>query len=541
MSTGRLPCILVVDDELPNRRVLEAILISEGFEVLHATRGREALERIAEGGVDLVLLDVLMPDMDGIETCRKIREELKDPLLPVIMVTALSDRASRTRSKLCGADDYLIKPLYEDELLARVRNLLARNAYYRDAERERARAEAEAQRWKLVSDVASVVAICTDYETLQLSIRDLLRPHLPIHRFVVLEANGDALELPRSTVRSLPPPHALSGTRWRSLWHERCVARAESFASELTPVLAAFHDRRPPHGALLPLHVGATLQGILVIFTTRTLSDDELLLIDELGPHLTNAVTNVRSHVKTKQLNEARDRLSLLLVHDMKNPLSVISMNLEHLAVCGRNADDADALRDARSASERMLQMIMDLLDIGRAEEGQLVLRRRRDCVNNVIGAVLGRFATTAAQRKARLSSDLLEGITVDFDRELLTRVLENLIGNALRFVPEGGFVDIETGVDDDTLMLRVSNNGPRFTPDVRARMFEKYGGDAAHHAGPNRGLGLYFCRLVLEAHGGTIDAVNLSDTGVAFEMRIPGALMHTVAQPSTQAMAQRA
>lgn len=541
MSTSSLPCILVVDDELPNRRVLEAILISEGFDVLHATRGLEAIDRIAQGGVDLVLLDVLMPEMDGIETCRRIREELKQPLLPVIMVTALSDRASRTRSKLCGADDYLVKPIYEDELLARVRNLLARNAYYRDAERERARAEAEAQRWKLVSDVASVVAICTDYETLQLSIRDLLRPHLPIHRFVVLEANGDELQLPSSAARSLPPPSALRGTRWKSLWRDRCVVRAETFASELTPVLAFFHDRRAAHGALLPLHVGATLQGLLVLFTTRTLSDDELLLIDELGPHLTNAVTNVRSHVKTKQLNEARDRLSLLLVHDMKNPLSVISMNLEHLSACGRSADDADALRDCRSAAERMLQMIMDLLDIARAEEGQLVLRKKRDCVNGVIGGVLERFAANAAQRKARLSSDLIEDVTVDIDPELLTRVLENLVGNALRFVPEGGFVEVESRAEEDALVLRVSNNGPRFTPDIRKRMFEKYGGDAAHQAGPNRGLGLYFCRLVLEAHGGTIDAVNLPDTGVTFEMRIPSAEPRVIGERHTLEIAQHA
>jgi signal transduction histidine kinase/CheY-like chemotaxis protein len=519
------PCILIVDDELPNRQVLEAILVPEGYAVRHATNGMEALEVVRQGGVDLVLLDVLMPQLDGIETCRQIREELDQPILPVVMVTALSDRSSRTRSKLCGADDYLVKPICEDELLARVRNLLARNVYYRDAARERARAEAEAQRWKLVSDVASVVAVCTDYDTLQHSIRDLLRPHLPMHRFVVLETKGDALQTPASPTNSLLPPQAaLCGRDWRKLWTERCVVRAELFARELAPVLESFHDHRPAHGAILPLHVGAQLQGMLVLFTTRSLTEDELLLIDELGPHLTNAVANVRAHVKAKQLNEARDRLSLLLVHDLKNPLSVISMNLEHLSACGRMDDDADALRDSQSAAERMLHMIMDLLDIGRAEEGQLVLRRKRDVINDVVGAVLGRFAGSAGRRRATLSSDLIDDITVDIDRELLMRVLENLVGNALRYVPEGGFVEVQSRVVEGALVLNVSNNGPQFTPGIRARMFEKYGGDANHQAGPNRGLGLYFCRLVLEAHGGTIDAVNLPSGGVTFEMRMPGA-----------------
>lgn len=530
------PCILVVDDELQNRRVLEAILAPEGFAIAFASSGAEALERIAQGGVDLVLLDVMMPGFDGIETCRRIREELAEPLLPVIIVTALSDRSSRTRSKLCGADDYLVKPICEDELLARVRNLIARNTYYRDAQRERARAEAEAKRWKLVSDVASMVSICTDYETLQLSIRDLLRPHLPIQRFVVLEASGDGL-VPTSPVRSIAPPApAPYAGEWRSVWRDRCVARAETFASDLGPVLASFLDRRPVHGALLPLHVGAMLQGMLVLLTSRALNEDELLLIDELGPHLTNAVANVRAHVKAKELIEARDRLSLLLVHDLKNPLSVISMNLEHITACGRASDDADALHDARGAADRMLQMIMDLLDIGRAEEGLLVLRRKRGAVNDVIGSVLSRFTANAANRRARLISDVIDGVTVDVDRELLTRVLENLVGNALRFVPEGGFVEVESHFDDGALVLRVSNNGPRFTPAVRARMFEKYGGDATHQSGPNRGLGLYFCRLVLEAHGGTIDALNLEEGGVTFEMRIPGAKLERAAAPRSEA-----
>jgi len=517
------PCILVVDDELANRRVLEAILVPEGFRVIQAKTGNEALALVEHEVVDLVLLDILMPGIDGIETCRRIREELDKPLLPVIMVSALSDRVSRTRAKACGADDLLVKPIYEDELVARIRNLLARNAYYHEAERERARAEAEARRWKLVSDVASVVSRCTDYETLQLSIRDLLRDHLPIHRFVVLELNGDDLQL-SSPSRSLRPPASkMSAARWRSLWRERCVVSAESFAAELAPLVDTLYERCEVHGAVLPMHTGASLQGILVIFTTRELAGDEIALIDELGPHLSNAVSNVRSHVKAKQLNEARDRLSLLLVHDLKNPLGVISMNLEHMAGGCAEDERADALRDSRVAAERMLQMIMDLLDVGKAEEGRLVLKRKRHMSHELVRAVLTRSMTTAAQRGVCLVSDLIEDATVDVDHELLTRVLENLVGNALRYVPPGGRIELHSHVDESQLVLRVMNNGPRIPPGIQARLFEKYGGDAAHQAGPNRGLGLYFCRLVLEAHGGSIEARNLPEGGVCFELQIPG------------------
>jgi len=517
--------ILIVDDELPNRLVLEAILVPEGFEVEHATDGEQALACIAAGDIDLVLLDVLMPVLGGIETCRRIREELARPFLPVIMVTALSDRGSRTRSKSCGADDFLVKPIHEEELLARVRNLLQRDAYYREAQQGRARAQAEARRWRLVSDVASVVATCRDYEALQLTIGDLLRPHLPIARFAVLERGPDG-ELCSTAVGQ--PSQVICDRQWQTLWETRGVVSARSLATELRAVLLSFNRRSSVHGALLPLYVGGHLQGMLVLFTTRDLTEDELSLVAEIGPHLTNAVTNVRSHVKSKELHESRDRLALLLVHDLKNPLSVISMNLEHLAFSyPQVGDQAEALRDSRSAADRLIEMIMDLLDIGRAAEGRLYLKRKRGLVHPIVQTVLSRTAHAAGQRGARLSSDLGLEATIDVDPELLTRVIENVIGNSLRYVPKGGHIDVRSHIDGGELVLQIRNDGPTISPAVRARMFEKYGGDAAHQQGPNRGLGLYFCRLVVEAHGGRIDVSNLAPQGVCFEIRLPNAQLH--------------
>lgn len=528
MSDGE--CILVVDDEQPNRQLLEAILVPQGFRVVHAEHGQEALDRIAEGGVDLVLLDVLMPGFDGIETCRRIREDLGETLLPVIMVTALADRQSRVRSKRCGADDFLTKPIFDDELLARIRTLLTRCAYYRDAESERARAQAEARRWKLVSDVASVVSACRDYETLQLSICELLRPHLPIEKFLFLEMSHDALCLtvsgpsPVSGV-SQPPPRKVSGVPWQTIWGGRRVLAAEECVNELRPIAMAIHRRKPTQGAVLPLHVGGILQGLLILFTGRALHADELQLTEELGPHLSNAVTNVRSHLKAKELNEARDRLSLLLVHDLKNPLSVISMNLEMLSRAQvHEGERVEMLRDSSVAADRMLQLIMDLLDIGRAEEGQLILRRSVGSVRHLIQEVCSQYAISAQKRDVEMLSDLEPGVFLDADYGLLTRVLENLVGNALRFAPRGGAIEMRSRVEDGCLVLQVRNNGPAITPEARDRLFEKYGGIQRNQASPNRGLGLYFCRLVVEAHGGSIQAHEPPEGGVVFEMHLPGA-----------------
>jgi C4-dicarboxylate-specific signal transduction histidine kinase len=135
----------VVDDDDRNRRLLDALLAPEGYEVLTAESGSQALALVSLRRADLVLLDVMMPELDGIETCRRIREELGERFLPVIFVTALGDRDARVRGKIAGGDEFLSKPIDEVELLVRVRNLLQVKAYHdmRDRQREMLEAELE--------------------------------------------------------------------------------------------------------------------------------------------------------------------------------------------------------------------------------------------------------------------------------------------------------------------------------------------------------------------------------------------------------------
>jgi len=147
--------VLVVDDQPANVRLLEALLVPRGYDVVTASSGEAALEAVRSSQVDLILLDIVMPGMDGYDVCRRIREDPDTAFLPVVMVTA-SGEEQKVRSLEAGADDFLTKPIDTSELLARVASL-ARIKHYQDTIRRQA---AELASWnrELESRVESQVA-----------------------------------------------------------------------------------------------------------------------------------------------------------------------------------------------------------------------------------------------------------------------------------------------------------------------------------------------------------------------------------------------
>ena len=125
MNDTKIPAlILVVDDEDRNRRVLGAILEAEGYRVAQADSGQLALELVRQNRPDLVLLDIMMPEMDGYQVARALKADATTKAIPIVMVTALDDRESRLRGLEAGAEEFVTKPVDRSELRVRVRNLL---------------------------------------------------------------------------------------------------------------------------------------------------------------------------------------------------------------------------------------------------------------------------------------------------------------------------------------------------------------------------------------------------------------------------------
>lgn len=252
--------ILVVDDELLNRRLIQALLGPEGYELILCDSAEAALRELAAGGIDLVLSDVLMPGIDGIELCRRIRQELDQPLLPVVLVSALIDATSRTRGKEAGADDFLTKPIHEAELLVRVRNLLLLRTYYILTDAQRLSAQRDAKRWKLASDVATSVAGCLDYDRVTERVFERLRAELHIESaalFIGPENDQELLASAGADIDSL---------RWIEA---------------------------------IPVVVDGAREGVFLVGRAEPFDDDDRCLLHEVQPHIANAIVHVRAHLAT--------------------------------------------------------------------------------------------------------------------------------------------------------------------------------------------------------------------------------------------------
>ncbi len=123
-SSSEVTRILIVDDTEPNLALLEGILAPKGYEIAKATNGKEAIERAKEFSPHIILLDVLMPVMDGFEACEKLKSDAETRLIPIVMLTALNSVEDKVRGLEAGADDFIMKPFQKVELLARVKSLV---------------------------------------------------------------------------------------------------------------------------------------------------------------------------------------------------------------------------------------------------------------------------------------------------------------------------------------------------------------------------------------------------------------------------------
>ena len=247
-----------------------------------------------------------------------------------------------------------------------------------------------------------------------------------------------------------------------------------------------------------------------------------------------NALT--AQNQRLQRLQSFKEETTALIIHDLKGPLSAITTNLEvalqqigEIEAAG-NAD-ADltseirgALEDSRQSGARLFRMIANLLDVARNDEGRLVPRPTPTEAAVFLGRLAHERGAEARVRGIDLSCDVDPGLQMAVDQDLIGRVLENLLDNALRYTRRHGRIRLAASVADngEDVELVVANDGVPIAHELRGRIFEKYEQGNAGGVVHSRGLGLYFCRLATEAHGGKIALEEEEGFPTVFRLRLP-------------------
>ena len=229
-------------------------------------------------------------------------------------------------------------------------------------------------------------------------------------------------------------------------------------------------------------------------------------------------------NAKLEELEGLKETLTQTLVHDLKNPLAAVLGNLELME---RKADESvlHLVRRSKAAAWRMHQMILNLLDIGQLEEGKLLLRPESLDAGSLARKACQEMEGGATQRGVRFelvpdeTAAVLKG-----DAAVLRRVLDNLLANAIEHSPQGGIVRVAVTVCDEGIEITVADQGSGVPPEFREKIFEKFQRleNRTSIPGANLGLGLTFCRLAVEAHGGTIWVDDAPGHGALFRALLP-------------------
>ncbi len=506
------PLLLLVDDDALARLALEAMLAGDGYRLETAADGSEALVLAARLLPDLILLDVLMPGMDGYEVCRRLRADPALAEVPVLMLTALDDAASRLLGLDAGADDFIAKPADRAELRARVRSITRLNRYRRARERERRLAESQRQQLHSLALLQCVIDNSPD-------------------AFLALDENGGIVEW---------SAQAETMFGW---------SRAEVLGLDLNDLIVPSHLRvqqRRLHEAVRQTGrfdgFGRVEERVSVRRDGSEFPCEVLLtaLPTDRGWRLAGFVRDIGerrdAEIRLRQA-EKLEAIGLLtggLAHDFNNLLNMILGGLELLAP-RLPAGDARALRHhdlALRAARRAAEVTRTLLQVARrqpldAREVDVaahcieLLPLIRQSAGSGVRIVLHGFEP-APQPPLRAC----------VDAGGLGNALLNLVINARDAMPGGGTLTLEVQLQTlpagavpelaagTWIVIAVTDTGCGMSPAVRARAFDPF--FTTKHRGQGTGLGLAMVLGYARQSGGNVTLAGAAGGGTTVRLYLP-------------------
>jgi PAS domain S-box-containing protein len=496
------PRILVVEDDAKMRRVLE-LLLSGHWTVETAADARSAIEAVRQRPPDLVLTDLLLPGMDGYDFLRQLRAEAGTRTLPVIVISGLTEEADRLRALEAGANDYLIKPFSERELMVRVTTHLEMGFLRREA----ALRESEAQvRAVLEGALDGVVGMDASGV-----VNDWNQQAEATFGYSREEAIG------RRLGELIIPPDLREQ-------HERGLERY--FETGEGPLLnrRVEVEGQRKDGTRVPVELSITVVKGWGFYRFNA-------FVRDISDRRAVEAERTRLLEEAREANRMKDEFLAMLSHELRTPLSAI-VGWAHMLRTG-GLDEATVARAIETIDRNAKvqnQLIEDILDVSRIVAGKFHLDMRSIDLVRLVEAACDTVAPTAAAKGVELRPDLDPGVRpccpAIGDPDRLQQVVWNLLTNAVKFTPKGGTVTVAVRRHDNPaeFEIAVRDTGNGIASDFLPHIFERFrqaGTGARRHGG--LGLGLSIVRHIVESHGGNVVATSAGEgKGSEFTVRLP-------------------
>jgi signal transduction histidine kinase len=561
--------LLVVDDEPSIVDILQEFLGSMGYDIQIARSGEDALRRLGELQPDVVITDINLPGISGLDVMREAKQ--RDGEVAVIVLTGHVSAASAIDALRQGAYDYVTKPFDLEEVQKIVERAIA-NRRLRAINRQLV--EELRQKNDILqhheTELREKVRLATWQMTTlyevgkEISANLELAPRLQIMAAKAAElsgAGGAVIYLRHEDTEEarVAAVHGLAHEAGDDPAHYFEAERALGFpAFDPAPVrriaagdtleLPALPAVRVANLLAVPMVTENVVIGAMVVVQKPGgFSDDDESFLALFAAQSAIAVRNSQLFEHTKTLDRLKSEFVAVVTHEIRTPLTSVKGAIELLSDARffpNNEQQRKLLTIAQANAERLLVLINDILDFSKLESASLPMLMERHTLEPVVQQAIHNLRTLIEER--RITVDLvldpeLPDLMLDANR--IAQVLTNLLSNAIKFSPPGGHIGVSATLADGAVRVAVTDHGEGIAPQDLPKLFRKF---SQIDSGPTRrvggtGLGLVICKGIVEQHGGTIGVESRLAEGSTFYFLLPSGERAVTSAPRSGDVARTA